>query len=68
MQRGAPPVHFSRKDVVGAALRRCSATRGVRVRGQLGEDSLEARRNVALAEAIAERALLNIAMNARRRD
>jgi DNA polymerase-3 subunit delta len=36
--------------------------------GQLGEASLEARRNAALAEAIAERALLAIAMNARRRD
>ena len=68
MQRGAPPVHFSRKDMVGAALRLWTAPRLVRVMGQLGEASLEARRNAPLAEAIAERALLNIAMNARRRD
>src|SRR3569833_2462181 len=68
MQRGAPPVHFSRKDMVGAALRLWSAPRLVRVMGQLGEASLEARRNAPRAEAIAERALLNIAMNARRRD
>ena len=68
MQRGAPPVHFSRKDVVGAALRLWTAARLVRVMGQLAEASLEARRNAPLAEAIAERALLNIAMSARRRD
>jgi hypothetical protein len=35
---------------------------------QLAEASLEARRNAPLAEAIAERALLNIAMSARRRE
>jgi DNA polymerase-3 subunit delta len=68
MQRGAPPVHFSRKDMVGAALRLWTAPRLVRVMSQLGEASLEARRNAPLAEAIAERALLAIAMNARRRD
>jgi DNA polymerase-3 subunit delta len=68
MQRGAPPVHFSRKDAVGAALRLWTAPRLVRVMGQLGEASLEARRTAPLAEAIAQRALLNIAMSARRRD
>jgi hypothetical protein len=36
--------------------------------GQLADASLEARRNAPLAEAIAERALLSIAMNARRRE
>jgi DNA polymerase-3 subunit delta len=68
MQRGAPPVHFSRKDTVGQALRLWSAARLVRVMAQLAEASLEARRNAPLAEAIAERALLNIAMSARRRE
>jgi len=68
MQRGAPPVHFSRKDSVGQALRLWTAARLVRVMSQLAEASLEARRNAPLGEAIAERALLNIAMNARRRE
>jgi len=68
MQRGAPPVHFSRKDIVGAALRVWTAPRLARVMGQLGEASLDARRNGPLAAAIAQRALLNIAMSARRRD
>jgi DNA polymerase-3 subunit delta len=68
MQRGAPPVHFSRHDLVGQALRLWSAPRLLRVMSQLADASLEARRNQPLATAIAQRALLNIAMNARRRD
>jgi DNA polymerase-3 subunit delta len=61
-------VHFSREKLVGEALRAWSAPRLVRVMGQLADASLEARRNAPLAEAIAERALLSIAMNARRRE
>ena len=68
MKRGGPPVHFSREKLVGEALRAWSAPRLVRVMGQLADASLEARRNAPLAEAIAERALLSIAMNARRRE
>jgi DNA polymerase-3 subunit delta len=68
MKRGAPPVHFTRTDRVGAALRTWSAPRLVRAMAQLAEASLDARRNAALAESIAQRALLSIAVNARRRD
>ncbi len=68
MRRGAPPVHFSRHDAVGAALRAWSPARLVRTMQQLAEASLEARRNAPLAEAIAQRTLLSIAVSARRRE
>lgn len=68
MKRGAPPVHFSREARVGAALRAWSPTRLVGVMEKLAEASLDARRNAPLAEAIAQRTLLSIAMNARRRN
>jgi DNA polymerase-3 subunit delta len=66
MKRAAPPVHFTRMDRVGAALRTWSAARLVRAMQQLAEASLDARRNPALAEATAHRALLSIAVNARK--
>ncbi|HZD89617.1 MAG TPA: DNA polymerase III subunit delta, partial [Pseudolabrys sp.] len=68
MKRGTPPVHFTRTDRVGAALRAWSAPRLVRAMQQLAEASLDARRNPALAETIAQRTLLSIAVNARRRE
>jgi DNA polymerase-3 subunit delta len=68
MQRGTPPVHFSRDKMVGEALRVWSAVRLVRAMAQLAEASLDARRNAALAEAIAQRTLLSIALSARRRE
>jgi DNA polymerase-3 subunit delta len=68
MKRGAPPVHFSRENKVGAALRVWSPARLIRAMEQLAEASLEARRNGPLAEAIAQRTLLSIAVNARRRE
>jgi DNA polymerase-3 subunit delta len=68
MQRGAPPIHFTRKDIVAVALRAWPAPRLLRAMQQLAEASLEARRNAALAEAIAQRTLLSIAVSARRRD
>ncbi|MBS0248275.1 MAG: DNA polymerase III subunit delta [Proteobacteria bacterium] len=68
MKRGAPPVHFSRERKVGDALRVWSAAGLVRAMGQLAEASLEARRNAPLADAIAQRVLLSLAVNARRRD
>jgi DNA polymerase-3 subunit delta len=67
MKRGAPPVHFTREQKVGDALRVWSPQRLVRTMEQLAEASLDARRNSALAEAIAQRTLLSIASNARRR-
>jgi DNA polymerase III subunit delta len=68
MKRGAPPVHFSRENKVGAALRAWSPARLIRAMEQLAEASLDARRNAALAEAIAQRTLLSIAVSARRLD
>jgi len=68
MQRGTPPVHFTRKEAVGAALRAWDAPRLIRAMQQLAEASLEARRNAALAETIAQRTLLSIAVSARRRE
>jgi DNA polymerase-3 subunit delta len=68
MKRGAPPVHFTRERKVGDALRVWSAPRLVRTMEQLAEASLDARRNAPLAEAIAQRTLLSIAVGARRRE
>jgi DNA polymerase-3 subunit delta len=61
-------IHFSREKIVGEALRLWSAPKLARALQQLGEAAFEARRNAALGEAIAERALLSIAMSARRRE
>jgi len=68
MKRGAPPVHFTRETKVGVALRAWSPERLVRAMEQLADASLDARRNGPLAEAIAQRTLLSIAVSARRRD
>jgi DNA polymerase-3 subunit delta len=68
MKRGAPPVHFTREKRVGEALRAWTSARLARAMQQLGEASLDARRNAALAEAIAQRTLLSIAVNVRRRE
>ncbi len=63
-----PPVHFRRKAQVEAALRTWSAARLARVMEQLGDTMLTMRRTPALADALAQRALLSLAMSARRRD
>ena len=68
LKRGAPPVHFTREKLVGEALRAFTAPRLLRAMAQLAEASLDARRNAALAETIAQRTLLALAVNARRRD
>ena len=68
MKRATPPVHFSRDRIVGEALRTSSAPRLARAMAQLAEASLDARRNAALAETIAQRTLLSIAVSARRRE
>jgi DNA polymerase-3 subunit delta len=68
MKRGAPPVHFTREAAVGAALRAWTPARLLRAMTQLAEASLDMRRNAALAEAIAQRTLLALAVSARRRE
>jgi DNA polymerase-3 subunit delta len=67
MKRAGPPVHFSRERHVGEALRSWTPPRLLRTMEQLAETSLEMRRNASLAEAIAQRTLLSIAVNARKK-
>ena len=61
-----PPLHFRRKALVDAALKMWSAARLMNVMAELAEATLESRRRTALADTIAERALLSIAANGRR--
>jgi DNA polymerase-3 subunit delta len=68
MKRGGPPVHFTREKLVGEALRIWAPARLLRAMEQLAEASLDMRRNSALAETIAQRTLLSLAVNARRRE
>ncbi len=67
-----PPVHFSRKSSVEAALRAWTAPRLARAMEQLAEAALSVRsfRSPvdALADPLAHRALLSLAVNARRKD
>ncbi|HKS86389.1 MAG TPA: DNA polymerase III subunit delta [Pseudolabrys sp.] len=67
MRRAAPPIHFTRERRVGEALRAWTPERLLRTMQQLAEASLDMRRNAALAETIAQRTLLSLAMNARKR-
>ena len=62
-----PFVHFSRKTLVEAALRTWTSQRLERAMAQLAEATLAARRESATAELIAQRALLALAVNARRK-
>ena len=67
MARGAPPVHFSRTQRVGAALNAWTTGRLLRAMQQLADASLDTRRQPTLAEAIAQRTLLSLAENVRRK-
>jgi DNA polymerase-3 subunit delta len=66
-ESGFPRLHFSRKNVVETALRNFSATRLVQVMDQLATAALDVRKQSSLAAVIAQRALMSIAANARRR-
>jgi DNA polymerase III subunit delta len=61
-----PPVHFRRKTLVEAALKAWNAARLAVTMSELADAVLESRRKPALADTIAERALLAIAANGRR--
>src|SRR5262245_12193542 len=63
-----PPVHFRRRTAVESAVNAWTSARLARAMAQLAEASLETRRQPALAEAIAQRALLSLAVNARRKE
>ncbi len=62
-----PFVHFSRRSAVEGALRTWNSERLERAMGQLADALLETRKQPALADAIAQRTLLALAVNARRR-
>jgi DNA polymerase-3 subunit delta len=64
---GFPRLHFSRKGAVETALRNFSPPRLVVIIDQLGTASLDMRKQASLASAIAQRTLLAIAANAKRR-
>jgi DNA polymerase-3 subunit delta len=63
-----PFVHFSRKPAVESALRIWTSARLQRAMAQLAEAALEARQQSAMAEPIAQRALLTLAVDARRKE
>jgi DNA polymerase-3 subunit delta len=65
---GIQPLHFSRKPAVEAALRLWTAARLERTMAQLADDALDARKRPTLADALAQRALLMVATNARRKE
>jgi DNA polymerase-3 subunit delta len=62
-----PPGQFRRKGAIEAALRSWNAARLAAAMAELAAAVLESRRNAALADVIAERALLAIAVRARHR-
>lgn len=64
---GFPRLHFSRKPLVETALRNSSTDRLTKIIAQLADAALEMRKQSNLATAIAQRALLAVAANARRR-
>jgi DNA polymerase-3 subunit delta len=61
-----PPLHFRRKSLVEAALKQWNASRLTAAMAELADAVLASRRTPALAETIAERALLAVAVKARR--
>jgi DNA polymerase-3 subunit delta len=67
VESGFPRLHFSRKSNVETALRNFTAARLVAIIEQLAIAALEMRKQSALAAVIAQRTLLSIAVNARRR-
>ena len=62
----SPPLPFRRRPLVEAALKAWTAVRLATAMADLAEAVLQSRRNPALADTIAERALLAIAANGRR--
>jgi len=61
-----PPLHFRRKNLVDAALRQWTAARLAVAMAELADAVLASRKTPALADGIAERALLSLSVKARR--
>ena len=67
LDSGFPRLHFSRKGNVETALRNFNVARLTLIIDQLATAALEMRKQAPLAAAIAQRVLLSIAVNAKRR-
>jgi len=67
LESGYPRLHFSRKGAVEIALRNFNAVRLAGIIDQLGTAALDMRKQASLTSAIAQRTLLSIAANAKRR-
>src|ERR1700710_2047979 len=67
LDSGFPRLHFSRRPNVETALRNFSAARLLAIIEQLAAAALEARKQSTRAAVIAQRTLLSIAVNAKRR-
>jgi len=63
-----PPVHFSRRALVEAALKVWTSARLERAMMQFADASFEARRMAELADTIEQRVLLSLAVTARRKE
>ena len=67
LDSGFPRLHFSRKGNVETALRNFNAARLLAIIDQLAIAALDMRKQPTLAAVIAQRTLLSIAVNAKRR-
>ena len=67
LESGYPRLHFSRKPMVEIALRNFTAPRLAAIIDQLATAAFDMRRQPQLASVIAQRVLLSIAVNARRK-
>src|SRR6476660_1638799 len=67
LEGGFPRLHFSRKGAVEIALRNFSPPRLVGIIDQLATAALDMRKHASMASVIAQRTLLALAANARRR-
>ena len=67
VESGFPRLHFSRKASVETALRQFGVARLALIIEQLATAALEMRKQATLAAVIAQRALMAIAVNAKRR-
>jgi DNA polymerase-3 subunit delta len=68
MRAFVPPIHFRRQRAVEAALSAWTAPRLARAMAQLADATLSMRKTPALADALGQRALLSLAVSARRRE
>jgi DNA polymerase-3 subunit delta len=67
MRSFVPPIHFRRQPAVETALKAWSAPRLARAMEQLADAAFNVRRTAPLANSLAQRALLSLAVSARRK-